>query len=67
LVTDRDRKMIIDPAGDIRDHQLLVCVVKKVVKATVVKLERFVSGTGHVVKMLAAAWLRILIESAVKD
>ena len=31
------------------------------------KLLAFCQLTGHVVKVLAAAWLRVLIESAMKD
>jgi hypothetical protein len=67
LVASRSRKVAIDPALDIQDDQFLVDDVKKVVKAAFVKLECFVSGTGYVVKMLAAAWLCVLIESAMKD
>jgi hypothetical protein len=38
LAVSRGRKMAIDPALDIRDDQLLVDVVKKVVKAALVKI-----------------------------
>jgi hypothetical protein len=44
----------IDPAFDVLHDQFLVDVVEKVMKASFVELQCFVSGTGHLVKVLAA-------------
>src|SRR5271156_3902282 len=57
----------IDPAFDILHDQFLIDVVEKVMETSFVKLQCFVGGTGRVVKMLAAAGSRVLVEGTVKN
>ncbi len=57
----------IDPAFDVLHDQFLVYVVEKVMKASFVEFQSLVSGTDHVVKVLAAAGPRVLVEDTVEN
>ena len=56
-------KLCIDPIFDVLHDRFLIEVVEKVVKPSFVELQCFVHGAHHVVKVLAAAGLRVLVES----
>src|SRR5262249_36756355 len=51
-------KTSIDPALDVGQDQLFVNIAEKVVEVAFVEFQRFVAGTGVIVKELAAAWFR---------
>jgi hypothetical protein len=67
LRSNPSRKMAIYPLTDVQHDHFLIGVVQQVVKAALVELERLIGGSGRFVKMPAAAWLCVLIGSAVKD
>lgn len=60
-------KLGIGPALDVLHDLGFVNVVEKVVKTPLIKLQCFVDGADLVVKVLAAAGIRVLVGSAVKN
>jgi len=59
--------MLVNPARDVGHNFFLAEVVKQVVVVTLVELQRLVSGTGRVIKTLAATWLGGLVLGPVQD
>ena len=60
-------KSSIDLVLDVLHNQVLVGVIEEVVKTSLVKFPCLVGGADLVVKVLAAAGPRVLVESAVKN
>ena len=63
----RASKPFIDPAHDVREDQLLIVIVEKVMKSALIKLEGFVCRAGLVIKVLATAWPGVFVRSPMQD